>query len=171
MRPEIRQELEARLDKRLDDAHVALLSVVLDEEGEVKKAKERVRSEIWDQKTPINGVSPELILARPDYAGGEIYLVYVDDHLTYLQPHKPGPGFERIDKAEAKALADDHAAEIAVALATETLLTRGEELLSGLDIPEPVVEPEPEVPPRGNVPMSPTERREMMRNRRRRPTS
>lgn len=46
------------------------------------------RIELWDKVTPINGVAPEVILQDvPE--GGEVYLIYINDNLVYLQKHDP----------------------------------------------------------------------------------
>lgn len=53
----------------------------------------RYRVELWDKQTSINGVAPEQILERvpkhPDGSYGEVYLIYIDGNLVYLQPHDP----------------------------------------------------------------------------------
>lgn len=44
--------------------------------------------QIWDKVSPINGISAEKILEdMPE--GGEVYLVFVDGNLVYLQKHDP----------------------------------------------------------------------------------
>lgn len=56
--------------------------------------RQRYRVEIWDKKSAINGVPAEKVLASRDDipADGEVYLIYVDDHLVYFQPHDPDQG-------------------------------------------------------------------------------
>ena len=48
-----------------------------------EKHKQRYRIEIWDKKSPINGVPAEKIFAsRADIPeGGEVYLIYIDGQL------------------------------------------------------------------------------------------
>ncbi len=49
----------------------------------------RIRWAVWDKETLINGVAPEIVMARSDFTGGEIYLIYIDGQLVFLQPHHP----------------------------------------------------------------------------------
>lgn len=58
-----------------------------------QQERARYRYEIWDKQSEINGIKPDVILERvarfPDGTPGEVYLVYVDDRLVYLQTHDP----------------------------------------------------------------------------------
>lgn len=75
---------------------------------------DRVTWAIWDKTSAINGVSPEGILSRPDYLeGGEIYLIYIDGVLTYLQPHHPQQaGLIQMTQDNVQTLAATHVSEI-----------------------------------------------------------
>ncbi len=46
------------------------------------------RIELYDKQSPINGVSAEQVL-RDMPVGGEVYLIYINDRLVYLQTHDP----------------------------------------------------------------------------------
>lgn len=46
------------------------------------------RIELYDKASPINGVPAEIIL-KDAPAGGEVYLIYVNNRLVYLQTHDP----------------------------------------------------------------------------------
>ena len=46
------------------------------------------RVELYDKTSPINGVPAEKIL-RDAPPAGEVYLIYINDRLTYLQTHDP----------------------------------------------------------------------------------
>lgn len=72
--------------------------------------------EVWDKKTPINGVPAEEILAkRTDIPqGGEVYLVKRDGRVWIFQPHEPGTlGFVKMIKTKARQAGDKHSDEIA----------------------------------------------------------
>jgi hypothetical protein len=99
-------DVDAALTKRDIAARVA------------QRKAQRYRVEIWDKKSPINGVPAEQILAsRADIPeGGEVYLVYVDGKLTYFQPHPPGEGGLRpMTRDEALQIADAQITEMATA--------------------------------------------------------
>ncbi|OUM85681.1 MAG: hypothetical protein BAA01_09440 [Bacillus thermozeamaize] len=75
-----------------------------------EQERTRFRVELWDKVTPINGVSPEYIL-KDAPEDGEIYLVYVDGNLVYLQKHDPDqigfvPMTPEVALAKANALVD-----------------------------------------------------------------
>lgn len=89
----------------------ALLLVRSDMNAIYQAAGERVEWGVWDKKDPINGVAAEVIMSRPDYNGGEVYLIWIDGDLSILQPHTP--------EADAPIWADEveevaalHAAQI-----------------------------------------------------------
>ncbi|MDI6872107.1 MAG: hypothetical protein QME79_12340 [Bacillota bacterium] len=79
------------------------------ERAEAKKARYRV--ELWDKKSPINGMPAEQVLAaRTDIPqNGEVYLIYIDGKLVYFQPHPPDEGGIRaMTKDEALQIASAH---------------------------------------------------------------
>lgn len=69
------------------------------------------RIELYDKVSPINGVPTETVLRdTPD--GGEVYLIYINDRLVYLQTHDPEEiGFVAMSEARAleaaNAVVDD----------------------------------------------------------------
>lgn len=80
----------------------------LNEEEIEEDVRRRVRWERWDQDTPINGVPPETVKQRSDYAGGECYFIYVDEMAAYFQPHGPGEGIDPITPEELPDVAQAH---------------------------------------------------------------
>lgn len=90
------------------DMDFQAIYATLNEEEIEEAVRSRVRWERWDQVTPINGVSPEVIKARPDYAGGECYLIFVDGEVAYFQPHGPGEGIDPITPEELPDIAQSH---------------------------------------------------------------
>lgn len=119
-------------NKTLADVEAALAK--RDVAARVAAQKQRYRIEIWDKRSPINGVTAEQVLAsRTDIPeGGEVYLLYIDGKLTYFQPHPPGEaGLRAMTRDEALRIANQHVTELATAeaeveIANEVL----EELLS-----------------------------------------
>lgn len=56
---------------------------------------------IWDKVSPINGVPAETI-ASDIVDNGEVYLIYVNGNLVYLQKHDPDcVGFVAMDSVSA----------------------------------------------------------------------
>lgn len=80
--------------------------------------------ELWDKETPINGVSADEILARPDYPGGEIYLIYINGALAVLQPHAPREGMHAMSVDEANRAAEKRALAMAEDFARISLLSK-----------------------------------------------
>ena len=67
----------------------------------------RYRYEIWDKKTDINGVSAKEIIKSKTYDIGQVYLIYIDENLVYMQDHNPDKeGYEKMTKTEAKKIAE-----------------------------------------------------------------
>ncbi|TCP59352.1 hypothetical protein EV586_101568 [Tumebacillus sp. BK434] len=67
----------------------------------------RYRVELYDKVTQINGVAPEVIMSDVP-ADGEVYLIYVDGNLTFLQKHDPNQaGFAPMDAAKATEIANN----------------------------------------------------------------
>lgn len=68
----------------------------------------RFRYEIWDKKSPINGVSAESIIKSRNYKIVGAYLIYVDEKLIYFQDHKPNEeGYVSMTKKEANNIAQN----------------------------------------------------------------
>ncbi|EID42845.1 hypothetical protein [Parageobacillus thermoglucosidasius] len=81
----------------------------------------RFRIEVWDKQSPINGVPAEKIIARDDVLDdGEVYLVYVDGNLIYLQPHDPfQAGIVAMTSENVMEIAQRHVEQIATQYADE----------------------------------------------------
>ncbi|MGQ9697177.1 MAG: hypothetical protein ACUVRO_04200 [Armatimonadota bacterium] len=112
---------ETGVDKPLAEIEAALSQV--DQQAIFNQERSRYRVEIWDKVTPINGVAPEKILAREDIPGdGEIYLVYVDGHLCFLQPHDPfQAGFVAMTEDNVLQIANRHVDQLAWQAAGEKI--------------------------------------------------
>lgn len=77
-----------------------------DREEIVNSVKDRYTYEIWDNKSPINGVSAEDIINSRNYKIGKAYLVYIDGDLVFFQDHNPEKsGYEKMTKTEAERFA------------------------------------------------------------------
>jgi len=81
----------------------------------------RFSIEVWDKQSSINGVPAEKILSRGDIAeGGEIYLIYIDGKLQYLQPHDPfQAGLVPMTSENVTNIAQQHVEQIATQIADE----------------------------------------------------
>lgn len=68
----------------------------------------RYRIEIWDEQTPINGLSPEFLRQHWGNTwppGGKVYMIYIDGHLRIVQYFDPDASFGYVPMDEATALA------------------------------------------------------------------
>lgn len=69
--------------------------------------KKSYRLELWDKKTPINGIDAETILKSKPYTIGSVYLIYINDKLVYLQDHNPNEsGYVKMTKAQAQTIGE-----------------------------------------------------------------
>lgn len=69
--------------------------------------KKSYKLEIWDKKSPINGVEAETVLKSKPYEIGSVYLIYVNDKLVYLQDHNPNEGgYIKMTKTQAKTIGE-----------------------------------------------------------------
>ena len=84
----------------------------------------KISMQVWDKVSPLNGVSASAILARQDVApDGEIYLLFRDGALLYLQPHNPGsPGIVAMTSINVNAIASQHADSVAAQYAAERVV-------------------------------------------------
>jgi hypothetical protein len=117
-------------NKSLADVDAALAK--RDVAARAAAKKQRYRVEIWDKKSPINGVPAERVLAsRTDVPEtGEVYLIYIDGKLTYFQPHPPGDaGLRAMTRDEVLQIGDQHITELATAEAEAEIV---EEVLAKL---------------------------------------
>lgn len=111
-----------------------LVSVVFAtiDQGPIEEASlERVRYEIWDQESPLNGVVAADIKARADYVGGEVYLLFVDDRLAVIQPIAPGvSGLTPMTLESACRYAGQQVTDTAEQLTFQAVLGRVQDVLS-----------------------------------------
>ena len=69
--------------------------------------KKSYKLEIWDKKSPINGVEAEIVLKSKPYEIGSVYLIYVNDKLVHLQDHNPNErGYVKMTKNQAKTIGE-----------------------------------------------------------------
>lgn len=119
---------------------VALLDV--DQAAISTTVGKRVKWEIWDKTSPINGVDAETVMShRDDYQGGEVFLIYVDDQLTFFQPTLPDDG-SQMDEKTAKAAAKAQVAEIVAELSDSEVVNA---------VAAQITAPAPSAPPLGLV--------------------
>lgn len=119
----------------IEASAAALVIVQTDMAALCAKHAARIEWAIWDKETPINSVPAETILARGDYAGGEIYLIWIDGQLSVLQPHHPDVNAP-VEADEAHEVAALHAAAIATDFAVGELI---EGLVTSAVRPSPTV--------------------------------
>ncbi|MCL6479375.1 MAG: hypothetical protein K6T65_13365 [Peptococcaceae bacterium] len=107
------------IDKSMAEIEAALATI--DQEAIRNQERSRYRVEIWDRVSPINGIPAERILQRADVPEeGEIYLLYVDDQLRYLQPHDPfQAGILPMSNEDVLSIANRHIDELAMPLIEE----------------------------------------------------
>lgn len=79
-----------------------------DRESILKVQTDRMRYEIWDKKSPINGITAKEIIKSRNYKIDKAYLIYIDNNLIYFQDHNPNKiGYVKMNKKEAENLAID----------------------------------------------------------------
>ena len=79
-----------------------------DRESILKVQTDRMRYEIWDKKSPINGITAKEIIKSRNYKIDKAYLIYIDNNLIYFQDHNPNKsGYVKMNKKEAEKLAVD----------------------------------------------------------------
>lgn len=107
------------IQKSLADIEAALNTI--DQQAVFNEQRQRVTIQVWDKVTPINGVAPEKIIARDDVPdNGEIYLLYIDGKLVYLQPHDPfQAGVVPMISETVAQLANQHADQAATQMADD----------------------------------------------------
>lgn len=74
--------------------------------------RNRYRIQIWDEVTPLNGLSPEFLRQHWGHEwpeGGKVYLIYVDGALRIIQYFDPNhSGFVPMDEQTALARAQEY---------------------------------------------------------------
>lgn len=107
----------------------------VDREALKNELRARYRIEVWDRKSPINGVPAESILAtrRDIPPGGLAYLIVRDGRVLYFQPHDPfEPGLVKLTEANVQEVAGRHVEAIVEQEADQAIIQRGLEQLGGL---------------------------------------
>lgn len=113
------------VNKPLTEINAALAKI--DQQTIFNKHRARFRIEIWDKKSPINGVPAEQVFSSRDDipADGEVYLLYIDDRLVYFQPHEPDQsGLVAMKKDNVLTIADQHANRIATQFADDEVFEK-----------------------------------------------
>jgi len=112
---------EMGVNKTLAEIDAALAQV--DQQAIFNQERSRFRVEVWDKVTPINGMPAEKILAREDVPDdGEIYLLYVDGVLRFLQPHNPfQAGIVPMTAENVMQVANQHVDQLAWQAADEKI--------------------------------------------------
>lgn len=127
MSAELVQQLTGALKgqgKDVTNAEVALAYMSIDVASITQQAESRVTWQAWDRTTPINGVDPEHFLARGDFANADaVYLIMVDGHTVYVQPHTREEGLNPILPEDVDQLAEEHAKEIGDGLVFDALVS------------------------------------------------
>lgn len=115
---------EMGVNKTLAEIDAALAQV--DQQAIFNQERSRFRVEVWDKVTPINGMPAEKILAREDVPDdGEIYLLYVDGVLRFLQPHNPfEAGIVPMTAENVMQVANQHVDQLAWQAADEKIFDR-----------------------------------------------
>ena len=110
---------------------VAPLLNAIDQAAVATQERARISIQVWDKVSPLNGVSASAVLARQDIApDGEIYLLFRDGALLYLQPHDPNSsGIVAMTSINVNPIASQHADSVATQFSAERVV---EEVLSAL---------------------------------------
>lgn len=73
-----------------------------------QELKKRYVLEIWDKKSPINGIDAETILKSRKYNVNSAYLIYIDNKIVFFQDHNPEKeGYIEMTKKEAKKIGEN----------------------------------------------------------------
>ena len=109
------------ITKTLTEIENALNTI--DQNAIFQEERAKFTVEIWDKVSPINGIPAEKIIARDDVPDdGEIYLVYVDGQLRFLQPHDPfQAGIVAMTKETVEQIANQHVDQLAWQSADERI--------------------------------------------------
>lgn len=74
----------------------------------IETETKRFRYEIWDKKSPINGITAKAVIKSRNYSIGQAYLIYIDNELVYFQDHDPNKtGYVKMKKKQAQKIAED----------------------------------------------------------------
>lgn len=123
---------EAGIPASLKRVREFLASV--DREAIKSELRARYRIEVWDRKSPINGVPAEVILAtRTDIPpGGLAYLIIRDGRVLYFQPHDPfEPGLVKLTESNVQEVAARHVEAIVEQEVDQVVIQRAIEQFGG----------------------------------------
>jgi len=71
----------------------------------IEDKKNKFRLEIWDKKKSINGVTAKNIINSRNYEIDQVYLIYIDNKLVYLQDHNPNEsGFVKMTNLDVEEI-------------------------------------------------------------------
>lgn len=112
---------ELGVNKSLTEIETVLTQI--DQQAIFEQERSRFKIEVWDKISPINGVPAEKIIARDDVPDdGEIYLIYVDGRLLFLQPHDPfQAGIVAMTTENVMQIANQHVDQLAWQAADEKI--------------------------------------------------
>lgn len=105
------KEILKYINSRNGESSVSEINKLINEqdrESILKVQTDRMRYEIWDKKSPINGITAKEIIKSRNYKIDKAYLIYIDNNLIYFQDHNPNEsGYVKMNKKEAEKLAVD----------------------------------------------------------------
>jgi len=109
------------ISKTLSEVETALSEVDTESIFNTERAKYKI--EVWDKVSPINGISASKVLERADISeGNEIYLIYINNQLVYLQPHDPfQAGLVPLTSENVLDIANQHIDQLAWQAANEKI--------------------------------------------------
>lgn len=127
----------------VDAGKVALRVLEGDCQGHYNEACARIEWEVWDKRTPINGVPAREILGRPEYAKADcIYLVRIDGKVVFFQPHAPSfEGVISLTDADVEGYAVSHATKLAESMAFGRMVAELNADPDVVSLPTPAVDP------------------------------
>lgn len=97
---------------------VASVAANFDLDAATTEEAKNFKAQLWDKKSPINGVpAQDVLAARQDIPeDGEVYLVIDkrNDNVLFFQPHAPGvEGFTKIKKSNWEEISGKQISELA----------------------------------------------------------
>lgn len=105
------KEILKYINSRNGESSVSEINKLINEqdrESILKVQTDRMRYEIWDKKSPINGITAKEIIKSRNYKIDKAYLIYIDNNLIYFQDHNPNEsGYVKMNKKKAEKLAID----------------------------------------------------------------
>lgn len=112
--------IKAGSKKTIEDLNKILESFNIDDK--IQEKKDMFKLKIWDKESDINGISAQTILDSKTYEIDQVYLVYVNNKLVYMQDHKPNvPGFIKMTTDEIEDIGNNFINEKAEQMALEEI--------------------------------------------------